>query len=185
MLTFTLLPATAVMEIAAFKLARINKHDSVLFRFCDIRRGTMKLLWDKGECLGTEDYQATRQLLEALNASIHHYDAFKTLVFNYRFFRQLRTLRAETYAADKTAKRSNNPEVLALIKKFKDAMVIAFLAYTPFIRSEVSLRFCIALSSLLALSVIRRIEKAKEYFTWLLEEINNLHNGNASRPTCS
>ena len=74
-------------------LREIARHDGVLFRFCEIRRSVVRLLFDRhldGE-LSRRDYVDARRLLDVLNHVIGDYDKRKAVMFNFRrFVRALR-----------------------------------------------------------------------------------------------
>ena len=67
-------------------LRELKKHDEHLFRFCELRRESIKLLYEERDALGRNDYIALREMLGALNVTINNYRNHKTAIFNLRRF---------------------------------------------------------------------------------------------------
>ncbi len=125
---------------------RHEKHDRVLFAFCQIRRDLMKELRERFDSLTPLEYESARFLLDTLNKVIRHYRRHKTSMFNLRKIRReiekdLRHYRAvEERVRRQLAKVPPDKKIAELYSDFSRAAVTGFLAYTPFILSEIIFR---------------------------------------------
>lgn len=122
---------------------RVQKHDGVLFPFCQLRRDIMHFLHEnvfaKPGALSRDEYAAMRNLLGALNLTIRHYNRNKTVMFNLRKVeKHLREYRVAAKPDPQTA--PDNAEIRAFYTRFRTLLARAFAAYTPLIRSEWALR---------------------------------------------
>ena len=123
-------------------LREIARHDGVLFRFCEIRRRVVRLLFDRHleSGLSARNRRDGIRLLNLLNQVIGDYRERKAVMFNFRRF--VRAI--EEY--EKTAGELRMPyppqdrEIADLYKQASVAILLGFLAYTPLIRSEALLR---------------------------------------------
>ena len=129
-----LIAAFLVYQIIS--LRELRKHDEHLFRFCELRREAISLLYDERETLSRNDYIALRKILKALNVTINNYRTHKTVTFNFRRFlayvRELRKLDRDTGKIS-----TNNEDIINLNYRMHHVVCLAFLAYTPFLRSEI------------------------------------------------
>lgn len=66
------------------RLYKLAKHDTALFRFCDLRREVMGVIRDRGFELPREDYVALRKLMDQTGKVIHDYNNFKEMVFSIK-----------------------------------------------------------------------------------------------------
>ena len=124
-------------------LREIARHDGVLFRFCEIRRSVVRLLFDRhldGE-LSRRDYVDARRLLDVLNHVIGDYDKRKAVMFNFRRF--VRALRKYEKTAGELRLPSppQDAQIAEFYRQTDIAVLRGFLAYTPLIRSELWLQF--------------------------------------------
>lgn len=148
----------AVFAVSTWShLHALKKHDSVLFRFCQIRRDLMTLLRSEGLELSRADYVFARHILESLNHTIHNYKDHKARFFNFReFSRFLRQYSASAKELEALPRTAN--EALGRIERQTVAAVVeGFLCYTPFLRSETRIRFVLLLLSSLARLKFARI----------------------------
>lgn len=130
-----LTPPLLATVIMIWRLRSMEKHDKVLYRFCEIRRQTMSLIRERNFDLTPEDYLALRQVAEATSATIHDYNSFKIYIFNFRkFLAAIR--RMEKLEVTLTHGRELKPEITMLRNRFADAMLFAFVTFTPFFKSE-------------------------------------------------
>ena len=124
------------------RLQNIKRHDAVLFRFCEIRRQVVVFIGDEltAEKLSRGDYQSARSLLNALNVIISDFHRAKLVFFNMRSL--ARILRQYEVAAGRLrlAEKTHNSGLQSLRERTSVALVAAFFAYTPMIRSEIALR---------------------------------------------
>lgn len=120
-------------------LKNIQKHDRYIFEFCDLRRDIITYLYEERNRLSRADYIQLREILDTNNTTIHNYKENKYTMFNFRrFIDKLRTIEN-----DRSGK-VNESKVLPEIKDFQVRLVHiifnAFIAYTPFLKSEVILK---------------------------------------------
>ncbi len=117
-------------------LRELKKHDEHLYRFCELRRDAIKLLYEKRDDLSRNDYVALRKLLKALNVTINNYQKHKTIIVNFRRFV---AYARELKALDKNAGNisTNNEDIKILNYRLHHTVCLAFLAYTPFLKSEI------------------------------------------------
>ena len=128
-----------------FRQREMQKHDRVLFPFCQLRRDVMSFLYrnsmkDAGS-LSPSEYRFIRQMLNVLDATIHNYNQHKTSMFNLRkIAKHLETYRK---ASETALKVPDHPEVQEFHQRIHRLLVVAFLAYTPLIRWEVALHLIV------------------------------------------
>ena len=123
----------------------MQKHDRVLFTFCQLRRRIMCFLYinviEDTNSLSPAEYRFVRRLLNVLDAAIHDYNQHKTLMFNMRkIAKHLKMYRKMSKAALETP---DHPEIQELHERIHRLLVTAFLAYTPLIRWELALRLIV------------------------------------------
>lgn len=131
--------STLVGVFLAYQILQLRsakKHDEHLFRLCELRRATIKIMFDQRDSLSRNDYIALRKLVGALSLTINNYRNHKTVIFNFRRFmahvRELKSLDNKTRVIT-----TKNKEINDLKNRFNRALCLAFLAYTPFLRSEI------------------------------------------------
>ena len=128
-----------------FRQKEMQKHDRVLFPFCQLRRDVMSFLYRNwmtdADSLSPSEYRFIRQLLSVLDATIHNYNRHKTSMFNLRkIAKHLETYRKASETALKVPAR---PEIQEFHQRIHRLLVVAFLAYTPLIRWELALRLVV------------------------------------------
>ena len=128
-----------------FRQKEIQKHDRVLFPFCQLRRDIMSFLYRNlmkdADSFSPSEYGFIRQLLNVLDATIHNYNQHKTSMFNLRkIVKHLETYRK---ASEIALKVPDHPEVQEFHQRIHRLLVVAFLAYTPLIRWELALRLIV------------------------------------------
>ena len=119
----------------------MQKHDRVLFPFCQLRRDVMHFLYmnviENTDSLSPSEYKFVRRLLDGLDVTIHNYNQHKTLMFNVRKIAEyLKMYRKVSKAALETP---DHPEIREFHVRIHRLLVAAFLAYTPLIRWELAL----------------------------------------------
>ena len=120
-------------------LKRIQKHDRYIFEFCDLRRDMITYLYEERNDLSRADYVQLREILKTNNVTIHKYKDNKHTMFNFRrFIDRLRVIE------NKKSRTVSESQVLPEVKEFQVRLVHivfnAFLAYTPFLKSEVIIK---------------------------------------------
>lgn len=125
-------------------LMSARRHDRVLFRFCQLRRDVMEFLYQNTvadpDTMTLAEYQSVRRLLGVLNRMIHDYSDHKKMMFNLRYvLKALRQYR-HTLKQAKPIDLTENAAIQRFHQRFAYCCAKAFLAYTPFIRSEAVLR---------------------------------------------
>lgn len=162
-----IIPALIMLSFMIIQLYAMKKHDTILFEFCQIRRDLMKILKREDVHNLEEDYIALRKLIEFLNITIHNYDEMKTSIFNIRiFFQYLKQFDKDSKKIEKI-KISRNKEIIEIYSKFSIAMFKAFLAYTPFIKSQ----FCLYLIIYLLKAIGYITKKQVNGYIQILKEV--------------
>ena len=123
----------------------MQKHDRVLFTFCQLRHEIMRFLYinviENTNSLSPAEYKFVRRLLNVLDATIHDYNKHKTLMFNVRkIAKHLKMYRRMSKAALETP---DHPEIREFHERIHRLQIAAFLAYTPLIRWELALRLIV------------------------------------------
>lgn len=138
-----------ILVVAIFTLAsyvdikRHERHDRVLFRFCQIRRDLMAELRARYQSLSREEFESMEFLLSLLDEVIQHYGRHKTAMFNFRKMRRAVERDLEHYRkTEREARLTRVPpgRITELYADFVRATAMAFVAYTPFLRTEIILR---------------------------------------------
>ena len=124
-----------------FRQKEMQKHDRVLFPFCQLRRDVMNFLYRSltkdVDSLSSSEYKFIRRLLNVLDGTIHNYNQHKTSMFNLRkIAKRLKTYRQ---ASETALMVPDRPEIQELHERIHRFLVVAFLAYTPLIRWELAL----------------------------------------------
>ncbi|MFL5384628.1 MAG: hypothetical protein ACJ8GN_19060 [Longimicrobiaceae bacterium] len=134
-----LVPALLMSAYMIVRLRDLEKHDIVLYRFCEIRRGFMRLLRERGSTLSRHDYVAVRTLVDVINTMIHNYRSHKRLMFNGReFLRYLREYRVTSATVGQLGD-IEDVEIQRLRDETGKTMVYGFFKYTPFFASQVAI----------------------------------------------
>ncbi len=124
------------------QIRRVGRHDHVPFPFCQLRRDIMGFLYEsvfeKPGTLSREEYTSVHRLLDVVSETIHNYNQHKTLMFNLR--KMVKHLRAYRKTTKVTLNIPENPQIQAFHKRFVQLLATAFIAYTPLIRWELTLR---------------------------------------------
>ena len=145
----TVLVLLAILTVDAlrfrFRQKEMQKHDRVLFPFCQLRRDVMSFLYlnvmKDADSLSPSEYRFIRLLLNALDDTIRNYNHHKTSMFNIRkIAKQLKMYRN---ASEATLKVPDHQEIQIFHQRIRRLMVEAFLAYTPLIRWELALRLIV------------------------------------------
>ena len=128
-----------------FRQKEMQKHDRMLFPFCELRRDVMRFLHmnviENTGSLSPVEYKFIRRLLNVLDGIIHNYNQHQTLMFNVRkIAKHLRMYREVSKGALETPA---HPKIREFHERVHRLMVAAFLAYTPLIRWELVLRLIV------------------------------------------
>lgn len=164
--------------VYAVQLNRTKTHDKVLYRFCQVRRDIMTLFRTKGFEISKHDYVALRQILDVVSTTIHHFNDCKATIFNIR---TLARLSGEYRASEAEMKKflPSCPEGRKIVDAYRSAMMKAFLSYTPFIKSEVALRFFLYVMAILYSTMgkmgIEKVRETSENLFWIKKKFNDLH----------
>lgn len=128
-----------------FRQKEIQKHDRVLFPFCQLRREIMHFLYMNAikntNSLSLTEYKSVRRLLNVLDATIHDYNKHKTLMFNVgKIAKHLKMYRKVSKA---TLEIPDHPEIREFHERVRRFLVAALLAYTPLVRWELAFRLVV------------------------------------------
>ena len=139
----------AVFAAVSFvSIKKHEKHDRVLFSFSRLQSAVMKeiLARHDAETLTRKQYEAAKFLLDMLDDIARHYDTHKTTMFNLRKMRRMveqdleRFNEMQRQVDARLAEIPADAKIRGLYVDFARAAADAFLAYTPFIRTEIILR---------------------------------------------
>ena len=128
-----------------FRQKEIQKHDRVLFPFCQLRREIMRFLYMNAikntNSLSLTEYKSVRRLLNVLDAAIHDYNKHKTLMFNVgKIAKHLKMYRKVSKA---TLEIPDHPEIREFHERVRRFLVAALLVYTPLVRWELAFRLVV------------------------------------------
>ena len=145
----TVLVLLAVLAIDTLRFRRrqkeMQKHDRVLFPFCQLRRDVMRFMYmnviENTGSLSPAEYKSVRQLLNVLDGTIHNYNQHKTLMFNVR--KIAKHLKMYRKVSKTVLEVPDHPEIREFHERIRRLLVAAFLAYTPLIRWELALRLIV------------------------------------------
>ena len=145
--TILVLLAILAGDTLRFRLRQkeMQKHDRVLFPFCQLRRDVMRFLYidviENTGSLSLAEYKLVRRLVNVLDATIHDYNKHKTLMFNvWKIAKHLKMYRKVSKV---TLEIPNHPEIREFHERVRRLLVAAFLAYTPLIRWELVFRLVV------------------------------------------
>ena len=102
--------------------------------------------WDASSVLSPQEIAAARFLQRNLDAMILHYDQHKAEMFNLRKMRRMVKQDLEYYSEIKRevdahlSEEAMSGKMAELYADFARASALAFVVYTPFIRTEIILR---------------------------------------------
>ena len=136
--------AILAIDALRFRLRQreMQKHDRVLFPFCQLRRDVMHFLYmnviEYPGSLSPAEYRSIRQLSDVLDSTIHNYNQYKTSIFNMR--RIAKHLKMYGEVSKTALEIADHPEIQGFHDRIRQLLVAAFLAYTPLIRWESTLR---------------------------------------------
>ena len=143
-----ILPFACFMLACAISVKKHAKHDRVLFAFSRLQSAVTKEMlarFDSDE-LTRQEFESMRFLSTMLDNITAHYNRHKTTMFNLRKMRHIIAQDLQHYEDIRQQMRVRLAEVpadtkiVALYDDFSRAATDAFLAYTPFIRTEIILR---------------------------------------------
>ncbi|MBE8158563.1 MAG: hypothetical protein HAW59_04135 [Betaproteobacteria bacterium] len=155
-----------------FTVRRHQKHDRVLFSFSRLQSAVMKeiLARHDAETLTRKQYEAAKFLMDMLDVIALHYDRHKTTMFNLRKMRRFVAEDLACYEETEEKVRAHFAEIsadekiAALYGEFSRAAARAFLAYTPFIRTEIILRLLLGDAAKQIAQIRREQEVSGEKF---------------------
>lgn len=145
MTTVLMLCFVACAVFFLVEIKRIAKHDAVLFPFCQLRRDIMRFLYENvfenPGMISHSEYQSVIRLLDVLNDAISNYNKYKKMMFNIRKVAKYLSQYRHAVKQAKPIDLTNNDKIQTFHARFVHCYAKAFLAYTPLIRSELTLRF--------------------------------------------
>ncbi len=164
------LPVFILMFITWSDLRELQKHDMVLYRFCQVRRELMAFLRAEGIQLSPEDYRFAQHLIDALHRTIHNYEDNKKSLFNFRHF--LLFLKRFRDSVDELRRipTSDNVRLQGLCHEYGNAMLRGFVAFTPGFRSEMVLRLGAAVAWMGGRYFAEQVTKFLAMFRQLADE---------------
>ena len=128
-----------------FRQKEMQKHDRVLFPFCQLRRDIMHFMYMNAigntGSLSPGEYKFIRLLLNILDGTIYSYNQHQTLIFNTR--RIANHLKMYQKISKIELEIPNHPEIREFHERIHRLHIAAFLAYTPLIRRELALHLIV------------------------------------------
>lgn len=149
MTTFLLIAlffAAAAAAVSAVKIAESERHAKILDPFHKVRRDLLDIVLAPAGAVSPEENKAARFLLRMANGVIRHYHPHKSSMFNLRAVRRairhdLRRYREmQERVREQLSDLPDNPAIHKAFGDFVSATAAAYLANTPFIRTEIFLR---------------------------------------------
>lgn len=141
MFYLVIVPTLAFFLFQIYTLLSWKKHDDHLYVFCELRRDALRYLFENWKDLSKDEYKALRKLLWVLNFAIENYKSQKTAIFNIRnIYNHVAQLKRSSKKQDRI--QTENSDIKELIRRGDRAIFSAFLAYTPFFKSEIILNLC-------------------------------------------
>ena len=180
MMSLTLLLALSLLALMLMAIQlhcirhrqkQAQKHDEVLYPFCQLRRDIMDFLYARmltdPITLTTAEYASVRRLLDVLNHTIHNYSEHRTVMFDLRQVLKALQQYRHTLKQARPVDLTNDTEIQHIHKRFVRCCAKAFLAYTPLIRSEAVLRLALHLYRVrrqeYLLKAARQVREQKNY----------------------
>ena len=128
-----------------FRQKEIQKNDRVLFPFYQLRRDIMHFMYmsviENTDSLSPAEYKFVRRLLNVLDGTIHNYNQHETLMLNIR--KIAKHLKMYRQISKDVLEIPDHPEIREFHGHIHRLQVAAFLAYTPLIRWELTLRLIV------------------------------------------
>lgn len=178
-----LLAPVALLQLWQLRwLWLLRRHDRVLHPICEIRSEMMGYVireWEAGR-LERDDYTRARLMLASMDTTVSMYRDHRTRIFNLReLFRFLARYRAAVRII--RVPPTNNRELKSFEQRLSDAMFRGFVAYTPWLASEIAGKLVLAamrfLGKLGVKWVTQRLEATKDLFATVREQAESLGHG--------
>lgn len=171
MLYIFIVPALIILASGIFELRRIQKHDNVLFAYAQLRRNILFYLKEYGMKISDTDYKIVNELLDRVDATIHHFTDFKTTYFNIRKLRKLtKKLKLQEIKTGFVLKKTQNKDINKLQKQYEYLIVKSCFTYTPFFRSEVFLKISFLVFKLFILAGVKKWQNLINDINWLKDK---------------
>lgn len=172
------IPSLVLLGLLLLKIRKLEKHDKVLYKFCQIRRGVIKILRNNNNQLTKNDYADLRFLLSLISTTIHHYNEIKSILFNVRKLLRIKKHLFEfknvALEVEEKLKSPKKNEIHVLYEQYKFANIYAFASYTPFFKSEIILRLLLQIIILLVWLGLEQLQSGVNYLKWFLKELQSL-----------
>lgn len=151
-----IVPSFAIILVTMFELVHIQKHDRILYSYCQLRRNILAFLRSDGLKLSEYEYQLTNKMLEFVGITIHDFNMFKKEVFNFRKAKKLLKASVRAHHHKDIFVETENKNISRLQNQFRYCIIISMFAYTPFIMSELAVRFIYSVGKVLAKAGLQR-----------------------------
>ncbi len=161
MITLLLSFAILFQIIFIIKLIKKQKHDKVLYGFCQTRRDVMKYLRDNYENLSDKDYSDIKVLISPLNASIHDFNYHKYKSFNLRKIEKLMRQTKHDVQTIRINFNNENIDIQKIQISFIGNYFNALWIYTPLIKLKFFRYILIRLFQ----------DKIKEFINWYNDSV--------------
>ncbi len=170
-----ILPSAIAAVLMIVYLHRLRKHDEVLFQFCQNRREIMTSVRKENVEFSPEAYKDVRHILSVTNDTIHYFNECKPHHFNLRRF--VEYMISQNVMNEEPEEEFASPEIEKFYEGHISALLNAFFAFTPFIKSEIVLRMAVFLAQTVGrLGIVKLKHHASEWaevFSWVKKEAND------------
>ena len=127
-----------------FRQKEMQKHDRVLFPFCQLRRDIIRFLYmnviENTNSFSLVEYKSVRRLLNMLDAIIHDYNQHQTSISDVR--KIVKHFKMYWKISKTALETSSHPEIREFNECIHRLLGTALLAYTPLTRSRSGWRLC-------------------------------------------
>lgn len=176
MIYILLIPIAPFLIFQIIHLINLRKHDEVLFNFCALRRESITLLQKEYPNLSRNDYIALRKIIHLLSKMIYNYKPHRSALFNFRQFRvYLRNYKQLEATTEKIS--TNHPAIRSIRYKIHDAVIEAFLVYTPFLKHEIIANILFNIMSVAMKSGFKSLRGFLNSYAELSEIVHQFHEG--------
>lgn len=178
MIYLLLIPVLILHVYFLIKLRKIQKHDNVLYRFCESRRKIIAYLRDNYETINKDDYLDIKLVLSITSDSIHYFNEHKITTFNLNSMANLIKTAKNNVRVIRVRINENNENIKNFQYALRHNYMDAILTYTPFIRARITLQII----RILAVIGTRTMKKILRNIKWVNNEYDKLNTLNSNLP---
>ena len=152
-----LLPVIILQVFTILRLYKMRRDDAVLFRFCTLQRSIIAYIAENEDKLDQASYAQFRWLIDVNAATVARFNDIKHS-FNIRpVLRGLRFVDHEVVEPGRFRSAMQHRQAQIFYAQLISCVILAFLAYTPLIRSEMALRLLQGTADILAKMGVKKV----------------------------